>query len=49
MDEEKLIERLEEQIENMEGMQRHCNVRFDDAIDKLKKLRHDLKYGEQPA
>lgn len=32
---ETIIKRLEEEITNMQGMKYHCNVRFDDAIQKL--------------
>lgn len=44
MKDKELIKRLEDEIENIEGMRYHCKVRFDDVIERLKKFRFDLKY-----
>lgn len=43
---EKVIARLEDEIQNLEGIKFMINERCTDAIERLKKLRFDLKYGE---
>jgi len=46
MEEKQIIERLEQEIENIEGMKYHFNVRLDDAIERIKKIRFEIKYSE---
>ena len=41
---DELIKKLEDEITNLEGVKYHCNVRFDDAIERQKKIRFELKY-----
>lgn len=43
---EEIISRLEDEITNLEGVKYHCNERLNDAIERFKKLRFDLKYGD---
>ena len=47
MTQEQIIARLEEEIENIEGIKHLCNQRLDDAIARVKRLRFELKFGEE--
>ena len=44
MKEEEIIKEIEDEITNLEGMKYHFNIRLDDAIERIKKLRFQLKY-----
>ena len=44
MDKEEIIKRLEEEISNLELTKKNCNILLESDIERLKKLRFDIKF-----
>lgn len=42
--EEKELIRIEEEIENIESLKYHVNSKLNELIERMKRLRFDLKY-----